>query len=74
MSTLPRLNGIIRALEAGQHSFTLFAPCELETVIELQSSKYDGIVFEGEHRGWDIEALRDSLQYHTSNCSKNACV
>ena len=63
MSTLPRLNGIIRALEAGQHSFTLFAPCELETVIELQSSKYDGIIFEGEHRGWDIKALRDSLQY-----------
>jgi len=63
MSTLPRLNGIIRALEAGQHSFTLFAPCEVETAVELQGSKYDGIVFEGEHRGWDIKALRDSLQY-----------
>jgi 4-hydroxy-2-oxoheptanedioate aldolase len=31
--------------------------------IELQDSGYDGVVFEGEHRGWDISALRDSLQY-----------
>jgi 4-hydroxy-2-oxoheptanedioate aldolase len=58
-----RLNGIIRALESGQHCFTLFAPTEVETAIELQQSGYDGVVFEGEHRGWDIRALRDSLQY-----------
>ena len=63
MSTLPRLNGIIRALEAGPPSFTLFAPCEVETAIELQASNYDGVVFEGEHRGWDIKSLRDSMQY-----------
>ena len=63
MSTIPRLNGIIRALEAGQHSFTLFAPCEPETAIELTMSSYDGVVFEGEHRGWDIAALRNSLQF-----------
>ncbi len=63
MSTLPRLNGIIRALESGKPSFTLFAPCEVETAVELQGSKYDGIVFEGEHRGWDIKALRDSMQF-----------
>lgn len=63
MSTIPRLNGIIRALESGQHAFSLFAPCEIETAVELQASNYDGVVFEGEHRGWDIKALRDSLQY-----------
>jgi 4-hydroxy-2-oxoheptanedioate aldolase len=63
MSTLPRLNGIIRALESGQHAFTTFAPCDVETAIALQSSKYDGVVFEGEHNGWDIRSLRDSLQY-----------
>jgi 4-hydroxy-2-oxoheptanedioate aldolase len=63
MSTLPRLNGIIRALESGQHSFTLFAPCDVESALGLQSSKYDGVVFEGEHNGWDIRSLRDSLQY-----------
>jgi 4-hydroxy-2-oxoheptanedioate aldolase len=63
MATLPRLNGVIRALESGQHAFTLFAPCEVETSVELATSKYDGVVFEGEHRGWDIRALRDSLQF-----------
>jgi 4-hydroxy-2-oxoheptanedioate aldolase len=63
MSTPSRLNGIIRALESGKPSFSLFAPCEVETAVELQASKYDGIVFEGEHRGWDIKALRDSMQY-----------
>jgi len=63
MPVLPRLNGIVRAIEAGQHAFSLFAPCDMETAVELQASKYDGVVFEGEHRGWDIRALRDSLQY-----------
>ena len=63
MATLPRLNGVIRALESGQHAFTLFAPCEVETAIELATSKYDGVIFEGEHRPWDPKALRDSLQY-----------
>jgi 4-hydroxy-2-oxoheptanedioate aldolase len=63
MATLPRLNGVIRALEAGQHAFTLFTPCDVESAIALQTSKYDGVVFEGEHNGWDIRALRDGLQY-----------
>src|SRR5260370_42446012 len=63
MSKPGRLNGIIRALESSQHAFTLFAPCEVEFAVELQQSSYDGVVFEGEHRGWDIRALRDSLQY-----------
>jgi 4-hydroxy-2-oxoheptanedioate aldolase len=62
MITLPRLNGIIRSLEAG-HSFTTFAPCDVESALALQSSKFDGVVFEGEHNGWDIRGLRDGLQY-----------
>jgi 4-hydroxy-2-oxoheptanedioate aldolase len=62
MTTLPRLNGIIRALEAG-HSFTTFAPCDVESALALQTSKFDGVVFEGEHNGWDIRGLRDGLQY-----------
>jgi 4-hydroxy-2-oxoheptanedioate aldolase len=63
MATLPRLNGVIRALEGGQHAFTLFTPCDVESAIALQTAKYDGLVFEGEHQGWDIRALRDCLQY-----------
>jgi 4-hydroxy-2-oxoheptanedioate aldolase len=63
MSSLPRLNGIIRALETGQCAFSLFAPANNETAVELQASKYDGVIFEGEHRPWDIQALRDAMQY-----------
>jgi 4-hydroxy-2-oxoheptanedioate aldolase len=60
---MARLNGMIRALESGQHCFSLFAPCEPQVAIELQQAKYDGVVFEGEHQGWDPRGLRDSLQY-----------
>ena len=60
---LPRLNGIIRALESGQHAFTAFMPPEIDSAIALQATKYDGVVFEGEHNGWDIRTLRDCLQY-----------
>ncbi|MDB5593076.1 MAG: HpcH/HpaI aldolase [Hyphomicrobiales bacterium] len=59
----PRLNGIIRALESGQHSFSTFVPMEIDTAVQLAQSNYDGVVFEGEHQAWDITALRHSLQY-----------
>ncbi len=61
--TIPRLNGLIKALESGQHAFSLFAPCEIDVAIALQGSSYDSVCFEGEHNGWDIRALRHSLQY-----------
>jgi 4-hydroxy-2-oxoheptanedioate aldolase len=63
MPELPRLNGMIGALEKGQHAFSLFAPFDVETAISLAASKYDGVIFEGEHNGFDIRALRDGLQY-----------
>ena len=63
MPELPRLNGVIRALEKGEHAFTLFTPFDIESAIAIATSKYDGIIFEGEHNGFDIRALRDGLQY-----------
>ena len=64
MAELPRLNGLIRALEKGEHCFSLFTPIsDTDSAIQLAMSKYDGCVFEGEHLGWDIRGLRDSLQY-----------
>jgi 4-hydroxy-2-oxoheptanedioate aldolase len=63
MAEIPRLNGIIRALEQGRPAFTCFTPTDVESAIALATSKYDGIVFEMEHGGWDFRALRDSLQY-----------
>ena len=62
MAELPRLNGVIRALEQGT-AFTAFANADTETALAMSQAKYDGIVFEMEHNPWDIRALRDSLQY-----------
>jgi len=63
MADIPRLNGIIGALESGRHAFTAFCPVEPQSAIAFATTKYDGIVFEGEHAPWDARVLRDSLQY-----------
>ena len=63
MADIPRLNGVIRALEAGKPAFTSFCQADPETAIAMTTAKYDGIVFEMEHNPWDIRALRDCLQY-----------
>jgi 4-hydroxy-2-oxoheptanedioate aldolase len=58
-----RLNGVIRALEAGQPAFTCFQPAEVDSALAIQATKFDGVVFEMEHNPWDGKALRDCLQY-----------
>jgi 4-hydroxy-2-oxoheptanedioate aldolase len=63
MTSIPRLNGVIRALAAGEVAFTTFAQPDPESVIALSTTAYDGIVFELEHNPWDIRALREGLQY-----------
>jgi 4-hydroxy-2-oxoheptanedioate aldolase len=63
MADLPRLNNVIRALEAGQHALTCFAPAHVDSAIAMSGSKFDGCVFEMEHNPWDGRALRDCLQY-----------
>src|SRR3984893_2612013 len=63
MADIPRLNGVIRALEAGKPAFTSFCQADPETAIAMTAAKYDGIVYEMEHNPWDIRELRDSLQY-----------
>src|ERR1700744_3244155 len=63
MAELPRLNGVIRALEAGQHALTCFTPAEINSAIGMSTSKFDGCVFEMEHQPWDGRLLRDCLQY-----------
>ena len=63
MPELPRLNGVIRALESGKPAFTSFCQADPETAIAMSTAKYDGVVYEMEHNPWDIRALRDSLQY-----------
>ncbi len=63
MSELPRLNGVIRTLEAGGTAFTTFASAEIENAVSLATSGYDGIIFEMEHNPFDVKGLRDSLQF-----------
>jgi 4-hydroxy-2-oxoheptanedioate aldolase len=63
MADIPRLNGVIRALESGKPTFTSFCQADPETAMAMATAKYDGIVYEMEHNPWDIRALRDSLQY-----------
>ena len=63
MVDMPRLNGIICALENGGTAMTTFAPPDVETAIALSTSKYDGVVFELEPGPYDIRSLRGALQY-----------
>jgi 4-hydroxy-2-oxoheptanedioate aldolase len=63
MPELPRLNGVVRALEQGQVALTAFSPAEVDAALAMSTTKYDGIVFEMEHNAWDARALRDCLQY-----------
>jgi 4-hydroxy-2-oxoheptanedioate aldolase len=63
MTELPRLNGVIGALEQGHPTFTAFTPANVAAAVAFSTSKYDGIVFEMEHNPWDIIGLRDSFQY-----------
>jgi len=63
MAEIPRLNGVIRALEQGQPTFTAFTIADIENALAFSQSKYDGVVFEMEHNPWDVRMLRDCLQY-----------
>jgi 4-hydroxy-2-oxoheptanedioate aldolase len=63
MAGIPRLNGVVRALAAGDVAFATFAQPEPDTVISLSTTAYDAIVFELEHNPYDVRALRESLQY-----------
>ncbi|MDF7775309.1 aldolase/citrate lyase family protein [Sphingomonas sp. AOB5] len=58
-----RLNGIIRAWEAGKPAFTCFAKVDKLTAQELTDAPYDGVVYEMEHNPYDVAALGDALQY-----------
>ena len=63
MADIPRLNGVIRALEQGKPAFVTFAAAEIGVAQAINGAPYDGVVFEMEHRAYDIRALRDCLQY-----------
>jgi 4-hydroxy-2-oxoheptanedioate aldolase len=61
--TITRLNGIIRAWEAGKVAYSAFAKLDRQTAIDFSDSPYDGIIFEMEHNPYDVSGLGDALQY-----------
>ena len=63
MAVIPRLNGVIKALEEGKPAFATFSTADVESAIALGQSDYDAVVFELEHNPYDIARLRDCLQY-----------
>jgi len=63
MPGIPRLNGVIKALEEDRIAFVGFAPVDIESAIVMASSPYDGVVFEMEHAPMDMPGLRHALQY-----------
>src|ERR1700722_333890 len=60
---IPRLNGVIKALESGKPAFAPFTSAEINNALTIGGAKFDGVVFEMEHNPYDIKALRDSMQY-----------
>jgi 4-hydroxy-2-oxoheptanedioate aldolase len=63
MPEIPRLNGVIKALEDGKTAFVGFTPVDIESATTMASSPYDGIAFEMEHSPVNMPGLRDALQY-----------
>ncbi|WP_228644414.1 HpcH/HpaI aldolase/citrate lyase family protein [Microtetraspora sp. AC03309] len=58
-----RLNRVISGLAEGRHVFASFAAADPAIAVEFATTDYDAVVFETEHKPWDVIALRDSLQY-----------
>lgn len=59
MAELPRLNGIIKALEEGQVAFIGSGPADGLAGV---TAPYDGLNFEAEHAPYDIAGLTQDLQ------------
>lgn len=63
MADIPRLNGVIKALEQGQTAFVAFTPVDIESAIAMAGSSLDGVAFEMEHSPLDFPGLRNALQF-----------
>jgi len=63
MSEIPRLNGAIRAFEKGTTALTAFSIAETSAAQAIDAAGYDAVVFEMEHNPFDVNVLRDCMQY-----------
>lgn len=63
MTEIPRLNGVIKQRAEGRAVFLNFIAPTIEAAIAASMSDYDGCVFEMEHGIYDINNLRNALQF-----------
>jgi 4-hydroxy-2-oxoheptanedioate aldolase len=63
MTEIPRLNGAIKALDAGKPAFTTFSAPEIGAAQAIGAAAYDAVVFEMEHGPHDTGTLRHCMQY-----------
>ena len=63
MTTIPRLNGAIRALSDGKPAFTTFSAPEISAAQAISAAAYDAVVFEMEHGPYDTTTLRTCMQF-----------
>jgi 4-hydroxy-2-oxoheptanedioate aldolase len=63
MPEIPRLNGVIKALERGETAFVSFSTIDVESAVAMGGSSLDGVAFEMEHAPLDFPGLRQALQY-----------
>jgi 4-hydroxy-2-oxoheptanedioate aldolase len=64
MAELPRLNGVIKALEEGQVAFVASASVgDIGSIQAASAGPFDGVLFDLEHSPYDIRGLSDSLQW-----------
>jgi 4-hydroxy-2-oxoheptanedioate aldolase len=64
MAELPRLNGVIKALEEGGVAFVTFGQAsETAGSQAINQAPYDGVVYEMEHNIYEIKVLKDTMQY-----------
>ncbi len=58
-----RLNGIIDRFERGERVFATFASPDAAAALALRDTDYDALIFEAEHKPWDVPELRNAFQY-----------
>ena len=63
MPELPRLNNAVRLLAEGKIPIATFSQPSVENAVALSAAAYDAVILESEHNPYDINDLRDCLQY-----------
>lgn len=63
MADTPRLNRVIQLLSEGKSAFSTFSTPNPDNAVSIATSKYDSVVWEMEHNPYNVDRLRDTLQY-----------